>query len=454
MSRRRTWAGTPAILVVAIWLLAFVLIAVSVVWGRAYQRETPEIFLGAAPLVGRDFRDGWHWRFGWSLVGAALLALWLVVSVQRGWWWRIRLRWVVVVASLAAGAFGVLLALTDGADGILHGAVHPTEYLANLEITPPAGEFLRTFVDRIDDYSVHVRGHPPGFVLVLMGMDAVGLGGGWPTAMLSVLGTIALPAAVLVTVWATAGPDWVRRAAPLLVVPPYALWMVTSADAVFTAVGAWGVAFCALGLRAGGRWPVVYGALSGAMLVALLFMTYGGATYLLTPITLAVATAVWRRRAGRSNRPVVEVVAAAMVVAAAVTAAFWALGFWWFEGAAETRLQYWAGTAQFRTWTYFGIANIAVALIALGPATLSGLTTLRDRWMWVLVGGGALALMVSHLSQYTRAEVERIWLLFYPWIAIAGAALVQRRRPWLGPGWIAVQAACAILLQAALVSKW
>ena len=27
---------------------------------------------------------------------------------------------------------------------------------------PPAGEFVRTFVERIDDYSVHVRGHPPG----------------------------------------------------------------------------------------------------------------------------------------------------------------------------------------------------------------------------------------------------------------------------------------------------
>lgn len=454
MIRGRRWGGTPAPLVVAIWAVAFVLIGVSVVWGRAYQRASPEIFLGAAPLVGRDFRNGWDWRFSWSLVAAAALALWLMVSVGRGWWWRARLRWVVVVASMAAGVFGVLLALTDGADGILYGAVHPTEYLANLEITPPAGEFLRTFVERINDYSVHVRGHPPGFVLVLTGMDAIGLGGGWPTAMLSVAGTVALPAAVLVAVWATAGPDWVRRAAPLMIVPPYALWMVTSADAVFTAVGAWGVAFCALGLRSTGARAVVFGALSGLALVALLFLTYGGATYLLTPITLTAATAVWYRRAGRSTAPVVAVVVAAMVVAAIVTALFWALGFWWFEGAAETRLQYWRGTAQFRTWTYFGIANIAVALIALGPATLAGLTTLRDRWMWVLVIGGTAALMASHLSQYTRAEVERIWLLFYPWIVIAGAALLQRSRPWLGPSWIGIQAACAITLQAALVSKW
>lgn len=452
MSRRRA-------AIAAIWLAAFALIAVSVVWGRAYQRESPEIFLGAAPLVGRDFRDGWHWRFGWSLVGAGALAVWLAATVWRGWWWRIRLRWVIVAASLAAGVFAVLLALIDGADGILHGAVHPTEYLGNLDRVPPAGEFLRTFVDRLrafdggpDGYSVHVRGHPPGFLLLLMGMDALGIATGWTTAMLSVLATAVLPAGVLVTVWAVAGPDWVRRIAPLLVVPPYALWMVTSADAVFTAIGAWGVACCAVGLR--GSRPLVWGALSGLFLVVLLFMTYGGATFLLVPVTLAVAVGVWRRRAGRPVRPVLVLVGGAMVVAAVVTALFWALGFWWFEGAAETRVQYWAGTAQFRTWTYFGIANIAVALIALGPATLAGLTVLRDRRVWAIVAGGTLALLASHLSQYTRGEVERIWLLFYPWIAVAGGALVLRHRPLVGAVWIGVQAACAIVLQAALVSKW
>jgi len=431
----------------AAWCGAVALIAVSVVWGRAYQRESPEIFLGAAPLVGRSFVDGWDWRFGWGLVAAAVVAAMVVGSVVRGWWWRARLRWVVAASSVGSGVFAVLLALTDGRDGVLHGAVHPTEYLANLSSAPPAAEFVRTFVERIDEYSVHVRGHPPGFVLVLKAMGGIGLGGEWPAALLSVGATIVVTSGVLVTVWATADAGWVRRVAPLLIVAPYLLWMVTSADAVYAAVGAWGAAACALGLRATGWRAVVAGGVTGLLLSSLLFLTYGAVTFVLLPLTLIVSA----RRAEGTARTVV----AAIAVAVAVAAAFSVAGFWWFAGAAETRLQYWAGSAQFRTWTYFGVANIAVALIAIGPATFAGLLRLRDRRVWVVVGGALLAIAASHLSQYSRAEVERIWLLFFPWIAVAGGALMvsasARRRAAM---WVGAQAAGAIALQAALVSKW
>jgi hypothetical protein len=302
-------------------------------------------------------------------------------------------------------------------------------------------------VERIDEYSVHVRGHPPGFVLVLKALDGIGLGGEWPAALLSVVATIAVTSGVLVTVWATADARWVRSAAPLLIVAPYLLWMVTSADAVYAAVGAWGAAACALGLRATGWQAVVAGGVTGLLLSSLLFLTYGAVTFMLLPLTLVVAA----RRTGGTTRTVV----AAIAVALAVVAAFAAAGFWWFAGAAETRLQYWAGSAQFRTWTYFGIANIAVALIALGPATFAGLLRLRDRQVWIVVGGGLLAISASHLSQYSRAEVERIWLLFFPWVAVAGGTLMVSvsSRPRAAM-WVGTQAAGAIALQAALVSKW
>ncbi len=431
------------------WSGGLAVIAVSVVWGRSYQRATPEIFLGAAPLVGRDFSDGWDWRFGWGLVGAGLVAAATVGAVLRGWWWQARLRWVVVASSTGAGAFALLLALSDGTDGVLYGAVHRTEYLSNLAVAPPAAEFLRTFVDHIDGYSVHVRGHPPGFLLVLKSLDGVGLGGGWPIALLSVAATIALPAAVLVTLWAVVDTEWVRRVAPLLIVAPYLVWMVTSADAVFAAVGAWGVAACAIATRTTGRRAVVAGFIGGTLLAALLFFTYSGAMFLLLPLTITAAA--WRHGGGsRLRRPI----GAAILAATAVTVAFAIAGFWWFAGAAETRLQYWAGSAKFRTWTYFGLANIAVALIALGPTTFGGLLRLRQRRVWAIVGGALLAMLATHLSQYTRAEVERIWLLFFPWIAVAGGALMSRL-PRLGPAaWVGAQAAGSIVLQAALVSKW
>lgn len=429
------------LLVVALWIGAACAIWISIRWGRDMQRTAPEIFLGAAPLVGRNFRDGWDWRFGWGLVGAGLIATAVVVAVWRGWFERARLRVVVASTSVGAGAFAVLLALTDGKDGILFGAADDTEYLANLSTAPPAGEFVRTFVDNIDDYTVHARGHPPGFIVLLKFIDAIGLTGPWPVAMISIVSTMLVPAGVLVAVWAIAGQDWVRRSAPFLVVAPYALWMVTSADAFYAALGAWGVALVALGMMRSGRAAVGFGIGGGLLLSLLLFMTYGGAVFMLLPLTVVVA--------GRRSPGVVQVVGGAVGAAVVMTAVWLAAGFWWFAGAAATRVEYWEGTAQFRIWNYFIFANLAAALIAVGPATFVGLTRLKHRELWVLAGGSLLALLVADLSQLSKAEVERIWLIFYPWLAIAAASMIRGRAFW-----VAAQAVTAILLQAALVSKW
>ena len=131
--------------------------------------------------------DGWEWRFGWGLVGAGLSALSGHRRLPRGWWWRVRQRWVLVATSLGSMGFRDAAGVDRRRDGLRYGAVHKTEYLANLATAPPAGEFVRTFVDEIDRYSVHVRGHPPGFVLVLKLLDAVGLGGVWPMVVLSIV---------------------------------------------------------------------------------------------------------------------------------------------------------------------------------------------------------------------------------------------------------------------------
>lgn len=435
------------------WLLAAALIAVSVHFGRQLQRDSPEVFLGAAPLVGQNLRDGWDWRFSWGVVGAGMVAAAVVWCIWTRRWSVWSIRAVIGVTALAAGAFAVFLALTDGRDGILRGADHETEYLTNLDIVPGAREFVRNFVADIDRYSVHVRGHPPGFLLILDGFDAIGLVGPWPVVALSLAGTMLLPVAVLTAIGIVADDAWIRRVAPLLAFSPYALWMMTSADAVFAACGAWAVTTCLLGLRSSGRTAVAWGGLSGLLLGALLFMTYGGATF---SIMLVVPTVVaWRR--GRAG----VVPAAAGVVAAttAVTAVFLGLGFWWLEGARETQRQYWAGTAQFRPFGYFMIANLAVALIAVGPIGFAGLVEFwRHRKpppaVWPLVVGAALALLASHLSQYTRAEVERIWLLFYPWLIVAAGVPALTGRPRVRAALVAVQAGSAIVLQAALVSKW
>ncbi|CAN5666838.1 hypothetical protein BH18ACT3_BH18ACT3_04980 [soil metagenome] len=93
-----------------------------------------------------------------------------------------------------------------------------------------------------------------------------------------------------------------------------------------------GVAACAFGLRTSGWRAVVAGAVGGLLLASLLFLAYGGATFLLLPLTMAVSA----RRSGAPGKA--RTVAAAIGVAVAVTAAFAVAGFWWFAGAAETRL--------------------------------------------------------------------------------------------------------------------
>jgi hypothetical protein len=38
--------------------------------------------------------------------------------------------------------------------------------------------------------------------------------------------------------------------------------------------------------------------------------------------------------------------------------------------------------------------------------------------------------VVADLSGFSKGEVERIWLPFVPWVAVAAAALPERK-PWL-----------------------
>ncbi|MEO5725053.1 MAG: hypothetical protein ABIR12_11990, partial [Ilumatobacteraceae bacterium] len=67
------------------------LVGWSVVWGRRLQRRSPEIKLGAAPLVGRDPLDSWDWRAHWQLSIPIVVAFAVItvapVVIDR---WRLR----------------------------------------------------------------------------------------------------------------------------------------------------------------------------------------------------------------------------------------------------------------------------------------------------------------------------------------------------------------------------
>lgn len=451
MTSRRQRVATAAVVTIAIFVVAS-----SVIWGRSFQRRMPLIKLGAAPFVGRDDNDGWDWRAHWQLLLPIAVAVVVVIAappVLQRW----RLRWVVVATGASAAAFAVALAATDGTDGLFFGATDPTEYYDNVQRIREWRSFVDTFVERLPYYSVHIRGHPPGFVLVLKSIAGLGLHGAWPVVALSIVGVAVTPVAVLIAVHRLTDGTWTRRAAPFLVLTPYAIWQMTSADAFFTAVLAVAVALLSIALTTRSRpVAVLASGACGLTIGASLMLTYGTVTFLAVPV--ALLTASWRRW-----RRLALVVITSSVGVLGVVLAFNALGFWWLEGAAALREQYWAGTAKFRTWTYFALANVAVLLVAIGPAAAVGLVRSRPTRMWVLIIGAAAGVTVAEVSQYSKGEVERIWLLFYPWLLLAAAPLAAAGRSVaLKPSlrldrlrlWLVVQATTAIVLQAALVTKW
>jgi len=161
-------------------------------------------------------------------------------------------------------------------------------------------------------------------------------------------------------------------------------------------------------------------AVAGGVLLGLTaFLSYG--VVLLAPIAVSVC----RRRI----RPLL----AAGLAAGAVVLGFAALGFWWPDGPAQTRIQYARGSASTRPYLYFLFANLAALGLAVGPATVAALPHLRRSGAWLLPVAAAVGVGLADLSGLSKSAVERIWMPFTPWLLVATAALpLRRRRWWLG----------------------
>jgi len=69
--------------------------------------------------------------------------------------------------------------------------------------------------------------------------------------------------------------------------------------------------------------------------------------------------------------------------------------------------------------------------------------------LW-LSGAAVAAVLVASLSQMSRAEVERIWLPFVPWLLVSTALLPPR---WRTP-MLALQLVVAVVLEHLLYLTW
>lgn len=418
----------PVRVAVAAW---FALVAAAVGWGAVIGPHH-RLWLGSLPPLSGAV----GLRAGPGLLLAGLVAAGLVAALPA----LARLPWRAALwaGGAAAAAWSVSLASNEGLGRLTAPLTSRYDYrgAALTAATVDLLGFVRTFVDVLPSYSVHVTGHPPGPVLVAAALHGVGLRGpGWQAALAIGAGSSAV-AAVAVTLRAVAGEATARRALPFLVVAPYAVWVATSMDALFLGMSAWGVAGLAVAARSRRDGPAMAG---GLLLGAGLYLSYG-----LAPLGLvAVAVVVVHRRV----RPLLVGTVGVLVVVAAFSAA----GFWWPAGVAATHTAWASGIGPLRPAGYFLVGNLAVLAVMTGPAAAAASTGLRRGDLAWVVAAALLAVLASDLSPYERGEVERIWLPYAPWVlAATGIGLPSRQLRW----WLGASAVLALLVQAWVRSPW
>ena len=382
-------------------------------------------------------------------IATAVLLLVVGERVARMLSWR----WLLVVSAVAAFVWMLTLALVDGWGGIADVLDADIEYLQTARRIDDVGAMLREFVSRIPQgsegqWQVHVAGHPPGALLTFVALDRIGLGSGGAAGIVVMVLAASIPAAAMLTLRILGAERHARLAAPFLVAGPSAIWMAVSGDALFAAVAAWATVLLVAAATTQRRWRrAALGVASGLLYGWCVFLSYGLLLLGILAVGVLVAARAWRPWA--------------IGGALAVVAAFAANGFLWWEAYPVLVERYYAGIASERPYAYWVWANLAVLGFSAGPVfgaavalALSRLRALRD--------GGALGVLVTlclagfamvlaaDLSGMSKAEVERIWLPFVPWVLL-GTALLPR---WLRIPAFALQLGTALLMQHIVFSQW
>jgi hypothetical protein len=397
----------------------------------------------------------WMPRLGPGTVPAVLLAVAAVVAAPR---LAQSLRWghLLLLAFVYGLAWMLALAMVDGLGGIGHILDTSYEYLRTARSVTDPIALLQEYVSRIPLHSVHhwpvhVAGHPPGALLFFVALVHLGLGSGFAAGMAVTVIAATAPLAVLLTLKVLGAEGAARRAAAIVVVGPAAVWMAVSADAVFGAFAAWGLCLLALAARASTRramagWAVA----SGLALGYCVMMSYG------LPVLGILALAVLA--AARSWRPLPWAAGSAI----AVVLGFAAGGFAWWDAYPVLVKRYYDGVQKNRPYSYWVWGDLAALGFSAGPmvgaTAAAAVSRLRSALRFsgqtrtvVLLALGALAcVVVADLSGMSKAEVERIWLPFVPWMLVAVALLSARWRR----GGLAVQLIVALLVQHLLFTGW
>jgi methylthioxylose transferase len=383
---------------------------------------------------------------------SALAVLLGVAGVWRGEALARVLSWrrLLLVSYVVGLGWMLALALVDGEVGLTRVMTSPTEYMVSAREITDVPAMLREYVDRIpysspDNWPIHLAGHPPGAVLFHVALVRLGLGGDLASALVVVAVAASIPLATMATLRILGAERWARLAAPFLVLSPAAVFLAVSADAVFAALAAWGLAALAASAKASRRSGLLgWGLLAGLLLGWCVMSSYG--LPLLGVLALAV---LWL---ARSWWPL----PVAAITALAVVLAFAAFGFAWWEAYPVLVDRYWDGLAKSRPMAYWGWGNLGALLVSGGPLLGAGLAVAARRHsggartVAVLAGAAALTIAIADLSRMSKAEVERIWLPFIPWLTISLALLPGGWRRW----GLAIQVSTALVVEHLLYTSW
>lgn len=440
-SSRAAWAG----LVGTIALVAIAMALPAITGWDVHVMSFP-------PLHAR-----WDPRVGAGTVPAVLIALLAAryaVAVAATLAWRQLLAGVFV----AGLAWMLALAFVDGKGGV--GTILGThyEYLRTARATTDLPHTLDTYISRISydaaphNWPVHIAGHPPGALTFFVVLVRLGLGSGFWAGMVVSLFAATTAVAVMVTTHLLGAESMARKAAPLLVFGPAAIWQCVSADAMFAAVAAWGIAALALAATRTGVLAMLGASIvSGLLLGYAVMLSYG------LPILGLLALAVLM--VARRWRPLLPTA----IAAAAVLFAYAAFGYQWWSALGPLHDRYWAGVASVRPAAYWNWGDLAALACSAGPLVGAGLayagSLIRaerqasepERRVVLWLAGAGLAMVIgADVSQMSKAEVERIWLPFVPWLLLATALLPERWRR----GGLVLQIVVALLIQHLLFTGW
>jgi hypothetical protein len=358
--------------------------------------------------------DAW-----WTIAAVAALAALVVVGPAL-----LRVPLGVYLLGLVALALAAGLAVnaarqgTYGWDAVFdlgpHGSFEAkNEYLPALPALSYGDRFfLDRFAELVPALPINAGGHPPGLLLFV---DWVGLTTAPRFAALCIAATVVTAPLTYALARGCGCADSRARVAGLLAAgaPSLLLFGITSADAVFAAVG---TASAALLVQRSWWWR-------GAGTLVLAAGAFSA--WSLPAVGVFAALVTWRRDGWRQALALALACAIPFLVLNAILAA--ATGYDPIGTFHATSDLYDRSLARVRPYAYWWIGSPVAWAVMLGLPTAGAWLIATKRGNPVAVAL-AIVIVVAALAGFTKAEVERIWLFFVPPACVAAAAVLPPGR--------------------------